>query len=204
MAAPGLTLNSLLTLTRRPFLLLAVTFACGSMSLTALANTLHSVGIARDSEERIRYIEHHQYLDSGDHLVSYYDPEMNLLLRKELSYPGLPQQPSLRQTDPVNEVQITVSSDRGQAMMIRQTPEGEETFAFELSEQVIIDAGFDTFIRSGWDTFDTRPEQRLKLAVAGQFRLIDMEISYLGETNGLREFTITPRNWLASSFRRPG
>ena len=41
------------------------------------------IGVARDTDSEVQYIEHHQYLDSGEHRINYYSPELTLLVQKK-------------------------------------------------------------------------------------------------------------------------
>lgn len=181
-------------MSRTAFLLLATAL----FAAEAVAAVQHSVGIARDqNSDAIRYIEHHQYLENGQHLVRYYDTENNILLEKEMRYPGLPQHPVLQQQDYLTDTEISIQRNDDMATMTRSS--GEEDlaeFSFPLTEDTVIDAGFDAYIQDNWDAFDTLQTHRVKFAVAGQTRLIDMKISRVGEQQGLTVFTVEPANWL--------
>jgi len=156
----------------------------------------HSIGIARDVNATVSYIEHHQYLESGHHLIRYYDNDLNLVLTKELSYPELPQHPTLQQTDLVNQTEIKIEINNTTALMTRPTSKEEGHFRFELTADVMIDAGFDAYIRANWSSFDAQPSQSFRLAIAGQRRLIQMELSLLEDGADGAVFSVKPRNWL--------
>ena len=57
-----------------------------SMASTA-AGQQNFIGVARDNDSKVQYIEYHQYLDSGEHRINYYSPEMTLLVQKKLKRP---------------------------------------------------------------------------------------------------------------------
>ncbi len=164
---------------------------------TALAAVKHSIGIARDENgEAVRYIEHHQYLENGKHLVRYYDTANNVLLEKEMLYPGLPYHPTIQQSNFLTDTEISVLREQGVARMTKEQGENVAEFSFPLTEDTVIDAGFNGYIQDNWSTFDERKTQKVKFAVAGQTRLIDMNISRTGEADGLTRYTVEPANWL--------
>jgi hypothetical protein len=162
----------------------------------AYGSVLHSVGIARGVDSSVSYIEHHQYFDSGQHLIRYYDNDLGLLLTKELSYPGLPQHPTLKQTDLLRQTEITIETEKTTAFMTKPPLKGGYGFQFELTEDVTIDAGFDAFIRANWGSFEQQLVQQFRFAIAGQLRLIQMEINRVDSFAEGARFTVTPRNWL--------
>ena len=163
---------------------------------TAYGSVQHSVGIARGGDSSVSYIEHHQYFESGEHVIRFYDSDLRLLLTKELSYPDLPQHPTLMQTDTLRQTEVTIAIDQTTAVMTKLSTKETDVFQFELTEDVIIDAGFDAYIRENWRSFQTQPVQHFQFAIAGQSRLIQMQIMKVDSDAEGASFTITPRNWL--------
>lgn len=164
----------------------------------------HSVGVARDvNNQELRYIEHHQYFDNGRHLVRYYDGDQGLLLEKEMLYPGLPQHPDVRHTDYLNNIDIEIRAEATTATIIRRQGEKQRSFSFELSEDIIIDAGFNTYIRSNWEAFKQGDQQQVKFAVAGQERLLTMNIRSYPRKDGGLDFTIAPANLIVKLLLSP-
>lgn len=172
--------------------------ACVALTVPAEGVT-HAIGVARGADDaKIRYIEHHQYLDDGSHIIRYYDASDSLLLEKEIAYPGLPQHPTIRQLDPRSNVLTTVTRDpSGEHATITRAQEQEsDSFSFALSEDIVIDAGFDQYIRAYWDSFTDTPDQTVRFAVPGQNRLIKMRISRTGVSAEGATFRIKPENWV--------
>ena len=167
------------------------------MAQTALATIKHTIGVARDAnDDSVRYIEHHQYLADGQHIVRYYDTDNNLLLEKELRYPGLRQHPSLIQLDYVTDTEVKIVRDVNTAIMISVREGKQNRFTFKLTEDTVVDAGFDAYIHDNWSEFSREPTQKVKFAVAGQSRLLDMKISLVGAQGNLTRFVVEPANWL--------
>ena len=156
----------------------------------------HSIGIARNTDDQtIRYIEHHQYFEDGTHLVRYFDNDRQLILEKDLSYPGLPQHPVIVQRD-IRAAAITTVSQDPLGQLATITRSDAASFSFELSEDIIIDAGFDRYIQKNWDQFKQNPTQSVRFAVPGQSRLLKMKVTRVGLIDGQTHFTIKPENWL--------
>jgi hypothetical protein len=161
------------------------------------ASVLHSIGIARDvSDETIRYIEHHQYLASGDHLVTYFDRDGEIMATKAMTYPGLPQHPEITQSDFTRDMDVKTYSVDHVLHMIRNRSGREEAYEIPLDESTIVDAGFDYFLRDNWRTFDEGVPRSFKFAVAGQKRLLDVEITKRKGPADTAVFTIEPRNFV--------
>lgn len=165
-------------------------------SQSALAAVTHSIGIARDTENQtLRYVEHHQYLPSGDHLITYFDHAGKIIATKVLTYPGLPQHPEIVQTDYSRDTLVETNNTDQTVKMIRRVGGQVETFDVPLDDTTIVDAGFDNFLRNNWQTFDAGVPQVYKLAVAGQDRLLKVEIMKKSGAGINTAFTIKPRNF---------
>lgn len=181
---------------RRPFLYAVVIVVSLAMAQNAQSAVKHTIGVARDqTDDSVRYIEHHQYLEDGKHIVRYYDTANNVLLEKEISYPGLPQHPTLLQSDYLTDTDIMIRREQGNATMIKERGDESEEFSFPLTEDTVIDAGFDRYIQDNWYKFEDSDTHRVKFAVAGQARLLEMNISRTGKSETLTRFVVQPANW---------
>ncbi len=163
---------------------------------SALAAVTHSIGIARDTENQaLRYVEHHQYLPSGDHLIKYFDHAGAVIATKTLTYPGLPQHPEIIQTDHTRDIEVATNNTGQTVEMTRKVAGKVETFAVPLDESTIVDAGFDNFLRNNWQRFDDDVPQVYKLAVAGQDSLLKVQITKQPGSSTNTAYTIEPRNF---------
>ena len=181
----------------RPFhcFILLVTLALLPM-LSVASGQQDIIGVARDVDAQVQYIEHHQYLESGEHQINYYSPELTLLVQKKLSYPGLPHHPNIVQSDLLNEIEITMQSQENTLSVKREEDQETNSWNFDLTPNVIVDAGFDRYIQNAWTELSPSVTQTMKFAVAGQSRLIEMKISDIGYERDYRVFVIEPKNWL--------
>lgn len=157
---------------------------------------LHSVGVARDvSGGSIQYIEHHQYLDTGEHIVKYFDPAGVVLVSKKMSYPRLPQHPRIQQVDFARETEVRVVPGIRTVRIATSQYGRTKEHELPLDEATIIDAGFDFFIRDHWDRFRLGERQVYKFAMAGQVRLLDVSITKVRESTEGATFSLTPSNF---------
>ncbi len=181
----------------------SLTLIATSLLLTDAAHALHTIGVARGGDDGgIRYIEHHEYLESGEHRVRYFNPAGGLLLSKVITYPGLPQHPDITLNDLTRDLSVTVTTNENQTVMTRATgEESPEVFNLDVTSDTIIDAGFDTYIRENWDSFETQPRQSFEFAAAGNPRLIKVTIERVDTSTTedgevLTHFQIVPDNFL--------
>ncbi len=157
----------------------------------------HTIGIARDAQDNsVRYIEHHQYDDNGQHEVRYFDPSQNILLEKLMAYDGLPQHPSIVQRDYLRDTQVEVRYGKEVATMVTSQGDKSEQFTFDISPEIVVDAGFDAYIRDNWARFDQQSRQEVTFAIAGQSRLLPMKIERTDVREYGASFRVIPANWL--------
>ncbi len=174
----------------------AIALSLTLLALNATATVKHSIGIARNADETVRYIEHHQYLQDGRHEVRYYDADNQLVLFKEIRYPELPQHPIISQADFLRAMTTTVEQDKDTATITRSSPDDAESFSFELNDDIIIEAGFDAYVRANFQQLQRQRTAAFKFAVPGQTRLLGMKLTYIGREENLFRFTIEPKNWV--------
>ncbi|MBD3648029.1 MAG: hypothetical protein HUJ31_11395 [Pseudomonadales bacterium] len=177
-------------------LIIALTF-CPAASATIV----HTIGIARDTaNDAMLYIEHHVYLPSGEHRVRYISPQGTLLAERSIRYPRLPQHPEiLHRVDGDRAVRIAYEDGR---MVMTTHRDDNEALTYEkpLTNDLIIDAGFDAFIRERWKDFNANPVQRFELVVAGQRRSLAVEITRTRTIGDETTFIVRPRNWVVGLF----
>lgn len=167
-----------------------------AISNVATATVKHSIGVARNADDSVRYIEHHQYFSDGRHSIRYFNPDYELLVKKDIRYPELPQHPIIRQSDLKAAMETLIEQRGDEATITRTSTQTSDTFTFPLTENTVIDAGFDAFIRSNFDSLRQGETTRLEFAVPGQRRLLGMNLNFAGATEGLNHFIIEPASWL--------
>lgn len=160
------------------------------------ASVEHALGIARDAaSDKVRYIEHHQYLADGSHRIDYYSPTLDRLAYKRLTYPGLPQHPTIIQENLLTQVRVEFTSAQGRLTMRTTSPASADTTSFELRESLVVDAGFVDYIRAHWDELINTDKVKVDFAIAGQGRLLSVNIRREAVRDGNTWFRIEPANW---------
>lgn len=133
----------------RRFLLLVL---LGIFSPLVLADTLALptvIGSAYDRETgHLLYVEHHFCPESRQScMVQYRDSYGELIAQKKLDYSLNPYAPKLTLTDYRRDYQVQVAQSG--------------------SENLVVDAGFDNYVRSIWEELDTGKPVRFPFLVAG-------------------------------------
>lgn len=163
----------------------------------AAATVSHTIGVARDaSDNSVRYIEHHQYSEDGQHEIRYFDPGQNILLEKLMAYEGLPQHPRIEQKDYISDTNIVIRYDTDRATMVTSKGPVTEDFTFEVTPDIVVDAGFDAYIRENWENFKNGKTHNVTFAIAGQSRLLPMKIERTAFSESGASFKVQPANWL--------
>lgn len=121
---------------------------CALTSLPAFA--LNAVGEARAADSgELRYTEHHRCTDSGESCeVEYRDAGGEVFARKELDYSRSWHAPALMFEHLLDENSIRVER--------------------EMAEEVVVDAGFDHYMRSHWDALVAGERIQFEFLPAGR------------------------------------
>ena len=112
-----------------------------------------------------------------------------------MTYRGLPQHPEIVQSDFTRDMDVETYNTDQTLQMIRNVSGLVETFNFPLDETTIVDAGFDYFLRNNWHTLEDGVPVAYKLAVAGQERLLTIQMTKQPSSDTNTAFTIKPRNF---------
>ncbi len=174
----------------------AIILTLALLPVSSAATVKHSIGIARNADNSVRYIEHHQYLQDGRHEVRYYDADNQLMLFKEIRYPDLPQHPTISQADFLRSTTTIVEQAEDKAIITRSSHDDADSFSFKLTDDIIIDAGFDAYIRANFQQLQQQKTTTFRFAVPGQSRLLGMKLKYLGSESDLARFSIEPTSWV--------
>ena len=166
------------------------------VSLTLLAtllwaahgNAMNAVGKAYGVEDgELRYREIHRCTSNGNRCtVEYEDPAGELFARKVVDYRASLQGPSLEMQD----------LRRGETVRVQG----------DLGEDVVVDAGFDHYVRLRWEQLARGDTVRFAFLVAGRDAPLDMAASRLDSQScpPMRVcFRVALDNWLLSRLVSP-
>jgi hypothetical protein len=184
-----------------------------SAPLTAADNIGQTVGSAYDLEsDELLYRETHCVSD--DDLardVIYQDAEGKLIARKKLDYSSGATTPSFVQQNFYSGELIEVALDEGVlSMAVVDANSGE---ALKSSEEnpsqelpVVIDAGFDVFVRQNWDSLVAGESLTFQFPLSDRGSLIELRIQPLGcsyPTQSDQCFRLDVANWLLRMLVKP-
>lgn len=175
----------------------------GSVSANKIGETL---GLAYDLENgELLYRETHCLsADGKEHDVIYQDADDNLIARKLLDYSSGRTTPSFVQHNFYSRESIEVALDQGTVSMavVDKDKRGVgETTLVEPSagSPVVIDAGFDGFVREHWDHLVAGNSREFQFPFADRASLVELRIQPLAcnyDTQSDQCFRLDMANWL--------
>jgi hypothetical protein len=177
---------------------------------TAIVQTLGEA-FDLDSDELLYRETHCVSSDALTRTVIYRDEEGQLIAYKVLSYDTGPMTPSfvqhnLRSNDSVavvlqrNEIVMTATSDgaRGEARTVSVVPGA--------NVPIVIDAGFDEFVRDNWDSLLTGQSRRFQFPFAAREMLVELRIESANcsyDTASDQCFSLEVDNWFLKLLSAP-
>ncbi|TBR38444.1 hypothetical protein CBF23_012145 [Marinomonas agarivorans] len=139
-----------------------------------------AVGRAYDKKTgELVYIEEHIKPSATEHQVRYSDPENTVFAVKNLEYARSRVSPNFRQQNELNGELIDVQI-KNQTLKITYKEDTEskaESKTIDLTDKrLVIDAGFDEFVRENWDALSNGERQQVDFLVPSQLALIPFEM----------------------------
>ena len=133
----------------------------------------------------LRYREVHQCSTTGDRCtVEYQSPDGQLIARKELDYQDSLHSPSLQVQDLRQGQTLTVEGDKQQ--------------------EVVVDAGFDHYVRLRWEELTGGETVRFPFLVVGRDKPLKMAATQAeGCPNDRTCFSVNLDNWLLGNLLTP-
>ncbi len=161
---------------------LALLFVCAAGAPVALAMQAVGTAFSTDGEQPL-YREYHSCEPgTGSCTVEYRHPEGEVFARKWLDYSESARAPSLRFEDLRSGQQLSVESEA-------------------ISAGVVIDAGFDNFVRERWESLYAGEAVAFEFLPADRSKPFAMEASRLDECDAGRMcLRVAPDSWLLSLF----
>lgn len=135
---------------------LSVLLLGASLATAVPAQANQVIGEARSTESgELRYTEYYQCTNAGAQCeVEYRDVEGEVFARKQLDYSRSLHAPSL----------VLDHFGEGNSVTVQR----------ELSEEVVVDAGFDHYMRSNWDALDNGERIEFEFLPAGRKSPLNM------------------------------
>ena len=142
-------------------------------------------GVARNPDyNAVLYREQHWLRSVGDRpverLVLYLCPDGQAFGRKQVDYRRSTAAPAFRFDDSRSGYSEGLRDEHGPEVFFRPGDGGAEKSAALRSKQLVVDAGFDEFIRSRWQTLMTDEPVALDFALPGRQQSVGFMVRRIG------------------------
>lgn len=185
---------------RKGYAALALTF-CMAMPLFLHAEPLvrEASGSAYSVDDgSLLYTEQHFISVAGDHRrVEYRNPDGALIAEKQVDYSRSTESPDFSQSSYGGDILASVSSSES-GVEIHYFRDGEsERKQVPIRTPLVVDAGFDHFVRANWDELADGRRIEFYFPFASRQSLIEMRLQTTEcEAEEGSCFLLTPANWL--------
>ena len=157
------------------------------------------------------YTEKHCKVNSSASEVFYQSDDGELIAHKALDYQSGSYSPSFVQVNLQSKEKVEVSFDDQAVLMSMTGPddlEQKDRHAVTDTDRrpVVIDAGFDQFVRRNWDELVSGKSMEFQFPLASRSTMVSLQIApspcrYETETDQC--FTLEPANWLYRMLSSP-
>ncbi|NLQ18862.1 hypothetical protein HGG82_14740 [Marinomonas sp. M1K-6] len=182
-----------------------VVAVCGAV--LSLVNVAHAapekiIGSAYSLKTgALLYRETHQRLDDNTHKVDYSEPNGRIFARKTLDFSQSQIAPSFSQLNERNGETIDVKQveDRLQVNYLENSASEREEESVPLVSGMVVDAGFDAFVKQYWDALAGK-KMDIEYLVPSQQRTFSFRVGKTTCVENTRSdafcFALTPVSWL--------
>lgn len=187
-----------------------------SLCLAGVGVLLSSAAIAAESQTpssafgqayslesgELLYTEQHQKLPNRQHSVVYSEPSGDVFARKQIDFSKSLIRPSFQQLNQRNgeDIQVTQQADNFLIRYRESADSKEETEVIGDKANMVIDAGFDAFVRQYWQPLMTGKAMDIEYLVPSKqttFSFRFQKASCLADTPANAVcFTLSPVSWL--------
>ena len=190
-----------LLLLKRSFFVAALAFLSSSFSV---AETSFSklVGSAYSLETgALLYRETHQKVSQDIYKVEYSEPNGRVFANKTIDYSKSRTTPSFSQINERNgeKIDVTQTNDQLQISYQENSAAKVEKESLTLAAGMVVDAGFDAFVKQYWDTLVTGKEMDVEYLVPSKQATFSFRFSQItcvdGTEEGAKCFALTPVSW---------
>ena len=176
-------------------------FLCSSFSV---ADTSFSkiVGSAYSVETgTLLYRETHQKISDDVYKVEYSEPDGRVFANKTIDLSKSQITPSFSQLNERNgeKIDVTQTDDQLQISYQENSAAKVEKESVKLAAGMVVDAGFDAFVKQYWDTLVTGKEMDVEYLVPSKQATFSFRFSQITCVDGTEEgamcFALTPVSW---------
>jgi hypothetical protein len=148
------------------------------------------------------YRETHEKLSDEAYNVEYSEPDGRVFGHKKLDFSQSKMTPSFSQVNERNGEKIGVTQSGGKLNIVYQENRAakEEKASVKLAAGMIVDAGFDAFIKQYWDALEAGKNMDIEYLVPSKQTTFSFRFSKAscveGTADGAQCFALTPVSWL--------
>lgn len=148
------------------------------------------------------YRETHKRVTDDLHEVEYSEPDGMVFGRKTIDFSQSLIAPSFQQINERNGEEIFVRQDGSNVVVNykKNTSSKQESERFKLTSDMVVDAGFDGFIKQYWSALESGKELNVKYLVPSKQTTFGFRFSRANCIQGTQEgascFSLTPTSWL--------
>lgn len=176
---------------------------CAAQALAQTQKTV--IGEAYDTDSKqLLYVEKHRYVAGNQHQVTYYSPDGKLFAEKLLSYGKYEQAPAFEQTNDLRGEWIKVTAEGEQLHVAYREKTDAVVFdkRVKVSDHLLVDAGFDRYVKMHWDELVTNQTKKIDYLVPSRLTTVGFEVGRVNCLAGTAQhavcFAITPTSWFVS------
>jgi len=184
-----------------------VLFCAPSLATEPAADVIGNAYSADDGS--LLYTEHHYYSDDKlDHRVVYFDAQGKALAVKQVDYRSGFVTPEFTQSHNLYDELVVVQWQGNDLQMSYRPGSSDETTTslVEASSPLVIDAGFDHFIRQNWQSLLAGDSVKFNYAAPSRMSLIGLTAEAQPcekDSAQHRCFAIKPQSWIVALFLDP-
>lgn len=182
-----------------------LTFFMVSSANTGKNSPFIYYGIAYDSDDdsQILYRENHSVIFKNDQLfsrsVQYVDHKGAVIATKDNQYADISYQPDFTLDDKRFSYQEKVQKNSNRWLVyLQEDKEEQRTFIEEENYPLVIDAGFDEFVRTHWQELTNNQEVLFDFASAARQDIIGFRINALKKTDDTLTLEMSLRSSILS------
>lgn len=184
------------------FSLLLSAYSLADTPASSNANFSKIVGSAYSLKTGdLLYRETHQMLDDNSHKVEYSEPDGRVFANKTLDFSQSRITPSFSQVNERNGETIDVKQvkDRLEVNYVENRTAQSEVGSIPLVAGIVVDAGFDGFVKQYWDTLKTGKQMDIEYLVPSQQTTFSFRVAKAecldGTQDGAMCFALSPISW---------
>lgn len=186
---------------------LVVLWCFSITSQIAEATDLIIVGEARAIDDgKLLYTELHTFDDASQHRVEYFDPDCNKFTVKELSFGRSDIAPAFEQFNTLTGELIKLENSPSGKLILSYKKNADasiEESGFDVTENLVVDAGFDNFIKNNWSSLQAKEIVKFIYLMPTRGKTIELELASTGCNESRMCMEIRPENSWLRMFASP-